>query len=199
MNNDLEKIKLKDRQLERKRRARRRKERARRRFYFVVTIIVLLIFSFTLRKRPSRVAKNLESNSDYVATFLKINMRENQLNPINFNIKKDDVKALSYIAEVRASRIKKKLVPGENHITTAAKYAYDTKWVRDVTTGKVSYEGNKKLVFSEAKKYPRRKFRIPCVEISRRTYVLGQYRRRRLSSSKQKNNLDRLELSIRRC
>lgn len=147
MNNDLEKIKLKDRQLERKRRARRRKERARRRFYFVVTIIVLLIFSFTLRKRHSRVAKNLDSNSDYVTTFLKINMRENQLNPINFNIKKDDVKALSYIAEVRASRIKKKLVPGENHITTAAKYAYDTKWVRDVTTGKVSYEGNKKLVF----------------------------------------------------
>lgn len=147
MNNDLEKIKIKDRQLERKRRAIRRKKRARRRFYFVVALIIFLIFSATIRKKHSKSNKNLESNSDYVVTLLKINMRKNQDNPVNFNIKKDDVKGLSYIAEVRASRIKKRIVPGENHITAVSKYAYDTKWVRDITTGKIPYEGNKKLVF----------------------------------------------------
>lgn len=55
MNNDLEKIKIKDRQLERKRRAIRRKKRARRRFYFVVALIVFLIFSTAIRKKTIKV------------------------------------------------------------------------------------------------------------------------------------------------
>lgn len=166
---------LERRRIDRRRRARIRKQKARRRFFFIVLVLLILLLTLIFRKKPNKKINMENTSSDYVTTLLRINMREDKLNPMQFNIKKDNVKALSYIAEVRASRMKKKIVPKNNHITAVSRYAYDTKWVRDITSSKKTYEGDKKIAFLTFDDGPNTKITPQVIKILRDNNARGTF------------------------
>lgn len=142
-------------QQERKRRAKarelRKKKMRRRRmiFYALVILIIVLII-----KLFSAVKNDLSSNEDITVSeinlpiwFLQQNLREKDGHSDNSKAPHNTMNEKMFIAYDNATGLKKHLVKGSNHVTTASDYAYDTKEIRQYIRGEKIYKGRQKLVF----------------------------------------------------
>lgn len=86
-----------------------------------------------------------------------------------------DANELSTIAEDYMSSFERKLVPGYAHLTTANKYAYSTKDVRQYIRGEKEYQGKDKLVFLTFDDGPNRTITPQILNILRNYGVRGTF------------------------
>ncbi|MDO5037692.1 MAG: polysaccharide deacetylase family protein [Tissierellia bacterium] len=132
-------------QAERRRRiikARARKKKKRRQFMFftglTLIIIVLILVLVQVFAQPSKKVQ-ATGGMWYLRDSLGVGKQVKRYASLEdkSNAPRDQIR----------QRIQVSLVQGQNHISKAQHYAYDTKLVRDYIQGKASYEGPGKLAF----------------------------------------------------
>ncbi len=148
-NNDYRKKQL-DRRNERRKLARKKEKKRRRILFFSIVVILILIIikiiSSIFSNKNTKVS--IEPIERTLPTwYLEQSIREQNGKYDNSHAEHVTANDKIYIAYDKATGIRKRLVKGSNHISSAAPYAYNTKEIRQYIRGEKTYEGKDKLVF----------------------------------------------------
>lgn len=138
---------MNEEQLRQRRRLRRKKQRRNRRLLFYGLCILLLIIIFSIfRGLAKHRSHSSQAQGNVVLWYFQQMDREKRGEGDRSAVAYYKTEDLANIARDKLTAFGFEIVKNSNHIKSAGKYAYDTKKIRDITRGKIPYEG-KKIAF----------------------------------------------------